>query len=94
MDSIPISIVKNTDGNQFIGKITSQDSAFITLATENLGVMKLPKKFIKTIKPLKSSQIVGGEYWAENLHTTRYYFAPNGYGLKKGRVTIKTRGYS
>ena len=38
----------------------------------------------KKITPFDVVQIRGDKYWFENPQSTRYFFSPNGYGLKKG----------
>lgn len=53
------------------------------LGTEKFGDLKINKKEIQKIRTVGKSQIVEGEYWDDNPHSTRYFFGPNGYGLKK-----------
>lgn len=75
--------VETNDGNTYIGKIVSKDSEVLKFQTSNLGEIKIPVSTIKSLKQVKPSQIKGGEIWFESPHTTRYFYAPNGYGLSK-----------
>ncbi len=83
-DSLTYYQVETVDGNVFIGKILSKDEKMVVLKTDNLGVLNISFKNIKEIKPLTTKNIVKGELWPENPHATRYFYLPNGYGLKKG----------
>ena len=83
-DTTQLVSVSTVDGNEFVGQILKIEAEAIVLKTENLGALRLRKQDIKTIKPVSRKQFVGGEYWFENPHSTRYFFGPNGYGLRKG----------
>jgi hypothetical protein len=72
------------NGNEFIGYIAKQDSVKIYFKTNNLGEISIPKTEIKTINRIDLKSIVKGEYWFENPQSSRYFWAPNGYGLKSG----------
>lgn len=76
--------ISTLDGNDYIGTIVEQDAEKVILLTDNLGQINIPKKQIKVMEPIKKEQIVNGAYWYDSPHNTRYFFAPNGYGLKKG----------
>lgn len=76
--------VETTDGNEFIGTIVSQDETQIILRTKEFGDITISKAAIKKMAPIKVSQMKGGTYWFENPQSTRYFWQPNGYGLKKG----------
>lgn len=84
-DSTLYSIETN-DGNEFIGRIISRDEEKITLLTDKLGEIKIFIIHIKSIKEISSSSFKDGSYWFENPQATRYFWAPNGYGLKKGEA--------
>lgn len=83
-DSTLLHIVRTNDDNEYIGRILSQDAVSVTLKTENIGTITIQKKNIKSIVPMEKGQMVGGEYWFENPHSTRYFFQPNAYGLRRG----------
>lgn len=76
--------VETDDGNEFIGRIVKEDALAITLETEKLGEITISKSDIKTQKNIDTHQIKDGSYWFENPQSTRYFWSPNGYGLKKG----------
>ena len=78
--------IETDDGNEFIGRIISRDEEKITLSTDNLGEIKILLIHIKSIKEVSSSSFKDGSYWFENPQATRYFWAPNGYGLKKGEA--------
>ena len=74
------------DGNQYIGKIISDQRDTIWLDTENLGVIKIPASTIKSSSVVKPTVDSEGtiNFWPVNHHATRYFFGPNGHSLKKG----------
>lgn len=76
--------IETIDGNEFLGIIIRQDSAVIVLNTEILGNINIPRLHIKNIKKVEIKQIVEGKYWFANPQSTRYFWEPNGYGLKAG----------
>ncbi len=76
--------VKTVDGNEYIGKIIEEDSEKIRLKTDKLGELTVRKIDILSIRAVKITQIKNGSYWFENPQSTRYFWSPNGYGLKKG----------
>jgi len=78
--------VETIDGNEYIGKIISLDAQSVVLNTELLGVITLRKSSIKSMTPVYGSQIKDGILWFENPQSTRYFWQPNGYGLKKGEA--------
>lgn len=85
-DPLPtdITVIKTRDGNEFMGKITFEDDEKIVLLTEKFGEVTIRKIDILSREIVKSSRIVDGTLWADNPQSTRYFFGPNGYGLKKG----------
>jgi hypothetical protein len=76
--------IETRDGNEFVGRITSQDTAKVVLLTENLGEISIFIKDIVSQKKVYPEQVRNGEIWFPNPQATRYFWAPNGYGLKKG----------
>jgi len=72
------------DGNEFVGVMISENNDFIRMNTEVLGEIQIPRKYIKKLEAVKRDRIVDGELWMENAQDTRYFWSPNGYGLKKG----------
>jgi len=83
-DSTKLCRVETLDGNEFIGLMASEDSLKVVLETSALGKVTIPRASIKTITLLKPSSLKGGKLWSENPQSGRYFWSPNGYGLKKG----------
>lgn len=76
--------IETTDGNEFIGTIISEDNSKIVLKTENLGEITIQTINIKSRKEINVQQIKDGKLWFANPQSTRYFWSPNGFGLKKG----------
>ena len=76
--------VETMDGNEYIGTLVSQDVDVIVLKTEQLGNITLKKADIRKMAPIEEGQIKDGVLWFDNPQATRYFFQPNGYGLKQG----------
>lgn len=82
-DSILVNIV-TLDGNEFTGQVVLEDSLKIILKTEKLGEISISKVDIKKLNTVEIQQIKDGKYWFPNPQSTRYFWSPNGYGLKEG----------
>ncbi|MBP6186005.1 MAG: hypothetical protein KA479_13770 [Saprospiraceae bacterium] len=78
-----LSIVETTDGNTYIGSILSIQDTMVVLST-SLGILNIPKNKISSITTPKKDQMVEGEFWPENPHSSRHFWGPSGYGLRKG----------
>lgn len=76
--------IETVDGNSFIGTIAEQDSEKIMLKTEKLGVITLRRADIRKMNVITPAKFKDGKYWFDNPQATRYFYSPNGYGLKKG----------
>ncbi len=76
--------IETKDGNEFIGEIVGQDSTKILLKTEKFGELAILKSEIKQQEKVSVEQIKDGKLWFANPQSTRYFWSPNGYGLKKG----------
>ena len=76
--------IETVDGNEFIGQIVIEDSLKIVLKTEKLGEISIFRSDIKRQEIVEIQQIKDGKYWFPNPQSTRYFWSPNGYGLKKG----------
>lgn len=82
-DSIK-SQVETMDGNTYIGIILEQTNETISIKTDKLGEISIPRSEVKRITQLTVTKSKDGTYWLENPQSTRYFWAPNGYSLKKG----------
>lgn len=83
-DTVGIYRVQTTDGNEFYGQILFQNENHILLKTEKLGELRILRSDIRLLEPVKGAIKEGGEVWFENPQATRYFWAPNGYGLRAG----------
>lgn len=83
-DSSRFCRVEIKDGNEFVGIMALEDSVNVVLETALVGKVTIPRTSIKSITWLKPSSMKGGKLWAGNPQSTRYFWSPNGYGLKKG----------
>ncbi|MFN3841045.1 MAG: hypothetical protein ACK4RF_10105 [Cyclobacteriaceae bacterium] len=77
--------IETRDGNEYIGQIVQQDQTVIRLKTEKLGEITLRKADIKSMVAIQQRP-KDGRYWFENPQSTRYFWQPNGYGLRKGEA--------
>jgi hypothetical protein len=76
--------IETMDGNEFLGEIVSEDSNSVKLKTIKFGEITITKSDIKKRSQVVPQQIKDGKYWFPNPQSTRYFWSPNGYGLKKG----------
>ena len=83
-DSTVLYRIETTDGNEYLGTIVNEDTEKIHLKTQQVGTITIAKSTIKSMVPVNLNQVKGGAYWFDNPQSTRYLFAPNGYGLRKG----------
>jgi hypothetical protein len=82
-DSVLVRI-ETTDGNEYVGTVTDENDVRILFNTKNLGEISIQKSDIKSKEFLESSQVKDGEIWFANPQSTRYFWSPNGFGLKQG----------
>lgn len=82
-DSLLLITMKN--GDEYIGKILSDDGREVLLISKEIGKIYLLKENIKSIEPFKEGdfKIVDGEYRSSGPFTTRYYFTTNALPIKK-----------
>jgi len=76
--------IETIDGNEYIGKIVEENNDDLVLETESLGRITIKKVNVKTREIISVEKIKDGKYWFDNPQSTRYFWSPNGYGLKKG----------
>lgn len=76
--------IETFDGNVFLGEITKEDSLLIVLKTQKLGEITVFKSDIRSQEKVNVQQIKDGKLWFDNPQATRYFWAPNAYGLKAG----------
>ena len=78
-----VRIVETKDGNNYVGTVKYLQDSLVEITT-NLGVLTIPKRMIRSITLPKNEEMVKGEYWPENPHSSRHFWGPSGYGLRKG----------
>lgn len=83
-DSTLLYQIETLDGNVFVGKIIFSNDSILVLRTENFGRLEIAQGKIRKIKEVESKNVIKGEVWPENPHASRYFYLPNGYGLKAG----------
>lgn len=72
------------DGNTYIGKVISIEKNEKFEVQTSVGTILLQKKDIVKITKFKKTDLIEGQYWPSNPHSSRYFFSPSGYGLRKG----------
>jgi hypothetical protein len=80
----PLVLITTMDKNEYLGKISFEDEDIVKIITQNLGEITLRKSDIKNRNVVLRDQIIKGEVWVDNPQATRYFWSPNGYGLKNG----------
>ena len=78
--------VETIDGNEYTGYIVERNTDYVLIRTEILGELQIPMNRIKKIEMIKSAEIKEGKYWFENPQAARYFWSPNGYGMKAGEA--------
>lgn len=74
------------NGNEYHGKLISKSDSTVVLETKNLGTITIKVDNIKKIIQVEVKNIVGDQVWMDNPQESRYFWAPSGYGLKKGEA--------
>ncbi len=77
-------LVEMKDGNVFIGKLKVLETEKLYELKTNLGVLTLRQEEVKYMRKIQKEDIHKGSYWPANPHSSRYFFSPSGYGLRKG----------
>jgi len=76
--------VETKDGNIYFGKIVDQDQETLTLETSSIGTITISLSEIRSISEGRDEPVGPTLGLSYNLQSGRYFFSPNGYGLKKG----------
>lgn len=84
MDSAQLYRIEMLDGNEFLGHVTGEEADHFVLQTITFGDLVIKRDQIKRITPVDTGQVVNGKIWFDNPQAARYFWAPNGYGLKEG----------
>ena len=78
--------VDTKDGNEFFGNIMEKDTSVVKFKTSDYGKIIIRASNIKKIEMIPMDKIKAGKIWIENFQDARYFFSPNGYGLRKGEA--------
>lgn len=76
--------IETVDGNTFTGVLVEEDDQKVVLKTQLLGEITVLRTNIKKMELIIPTKMKEGQYWFDNPQATRYFFSPNGYGLKAG----------
>ena len=83
-ESTITSRIETIDGNVFTGTIQEENNDFLILSTEQFGNIRIKKSDIRNQSTIDAVRNEKGQIWLPNPQSTRYFWAPNGYGLRKG----------
>ena len=72
------------DGNKYYGTISSEDEKSLSIETTSLGILTIKKENIKSKTKIDSNKYLDGEYWGSNIQSSRYFWGPNAFSLKRG----------
>jgi len=76
--------IETIDGNVFIGKLESSDSSAFRINTGDYGIVLVKTGKVDRIYQINETKDGKRNFWHHNIQSARYFWAPNGYGLKKG----------
>ncbi|HET9571186.1 MAG TPA: hypothetical protein VFP20_07260 [Bacteroidales bacterium] len=88
----PLEIIDTTktyqvelkDGSEFIGTILSFDSTNLEMKTSSISNIQINRSSIRKMKTIETKMLFKGAVGIPNPNTTRYFFAPSAFNLKKG----------
>lgn len=86
-DSLQI-IIHTTEGNEYSGMVTESSDSFLVIQPVSKVLIRIRKEKIKDFEILErviteNNSKLPQQYYFENPHATRYFYGPNGYGLKE-----------
>ncbi len=76
--------IETVDGNKFVGHLESSDTSVFLINTTEYGILKISTDKVDRIYQLSHNASGIQEYWHRSIQSARYFWAPNGYGLKMG----------
>ncbi|MFA6400011.1 MAG: hypothetical protein WCX31_00060 [Salinivirgaceae bacterium] len=83
-DTTQVWRIITIDGNEFIGTIKKKEPTQIIVTSPIYGEIMLNQSAINKMELVQQKQLIKGELWTDNPQSSRYFWVPNGYGLKKG----------
>jgi len=84
-------VIETRDGNTYLGTIADMRDSILQIKT-SLGELRIPRAEVKSMVRPSREQVVNGNYWPENPQSSRHFFAPSGYGLRKGEGYYQNLG--
>lgn len=84
-------VIETRDGNTYLGTIADMRDSILQIRTY-VGELRIPRVEVKSMVRPGKEQIVDGKYWPENPQSSRHFFAPSGYGLRKGEGYYQNLG--
>ena len=80
-----IKVVKLTNGNEYIGKIISDDGREVLIETNNVGKIYVNKNDIKSIAAYDPAEftVLNNDVVKSTAFSTRYTFTTNALPIKK-----------
>lgn len=77
--------IETYDGNQYIGVILGHQGNVMKVRTTSIGEISIRTTDIVSMKRVGSEKAqLDGSRWFDYLQSSRYFYNPSGYGLKKG----------
>lgn len=76
--------IVTTEGSTFIGELISETDESVMLRTMAAGDITISRENIKEMTLIDETRMRDDKYWHENPQSTRYLFASNALGIKKG----------
>jgi hypothetical protein len=76
-------VVEMSDGNTYTGTITDEGGPTFRIRT-SVGELTLQRAQVRRMSRMPAVQLREGQFWPENVHATRHFWGPSGYGLRAG----------
>ena len=77
--------IETFDGNVYMAEILSNEEDKLRVRTSNIGEITISTKDIVSMKRVGTERaLLDGTRWFDYLGSSRYFYNPSGYGLKKG----------
>ncbi len=76
--------VETKDGNKYMGKLISRDTATLVVITQSVGAVRVKQSEVVRLDYLEPEKLRSDGYWGENCQATRNFWAPTAYGLRAG----------
>ncbi|MEQ8583813.1 MAG: hypothetical protein RIC30_13160 [Marinoscillum sp.] len=85
IDSAKVYFIETNHGNVLIGNILQRTGETILMHTDELGDITIKLTQIDKVKELDPAGYRNAAHqWFDYLESSRYFYGPTGYGLKKG----------